>query len=169
MATKKSRDFRSHLSEYGLSTHIGQCSSTSFESFLTNVWSPNEEFSMAEQRVAYEFLNEFSNSGSPKRVLNPLKSTSKTHTQRFVQSSKIFVCGAYHSFVNATLVTVGPIGHLSPLVGRRSVVDLSPWSEISHGSVATEWTLSGGICQGLCGSASSSDVHCHAGNNISEK
>jgi hypothetical protein len=34
--------------------------------------------------VAYAFLNEFSNSGSPKRVLNPLKSTSKTHTQRFV-------------------------------------------------------------------------------------
>ncbi len=43
--------------------------------------------------VAYAFLNELSISGSPKRVLTPLKSTSKTHTQRFVQTSKIFVWG----------------------------------------------------------------------------
>ena len=33
-------------------------------------------------------------SGSPKRVLTSLISTSKTHTQRFVQPSKIFVWGA---------------------------------------------------------------------------
>jgi hypothetical protein len=38
-------------------------------------------------------LNEFSISGSPKQVLKHLKSTSKTHTQRSVQPSNIFVWG----------------------------------------------------------------------------
>ncbi len=42
-------------------------------------------FWTAEQSFAYAFLNEFSISGSPKLVLTPLKSTSTTHTQRFVR------------------------------------------------------------------------------------
>ena len=58
---------------------------------LGKLWSPNEEFTRVEQSVAYAFLNEFSISGRPKRVLTPLKSTSKTHTQRFVPPSKIMV------------------------------------------------------------------------------
>ncbi len=62
---------------------------------------PKRRFWTAEQRVAYAFLNEFSICGSPKLVLTPLKSTSKTHTQRFVRPSKIFVWGAY-SYENFT-------------------------------------------------------------------
>jgi hypothetical protein len=57
---------------------------------------PKRRFWTAEQRVAYAFLNEFLISGSPKPVLTPLKRTSKTHTQRVVQSFKIFVWGAYN-------------------------------------------------------------------------
>ncbi len=53
--------------------------------FLSTILcSPNDDFSRVEQSVAYAFLNEFSNSCRPKRVINPLKSTSKTHTQRVV-------------------------------------------------------------------------------------
>ena len=57
---------------------------------------PKRRFWTAEQIVAHAFLNEFSIIGSPKRVLNPLKRTSKTHTQRFVQPSKIFGWGKMH-------------------------------------------------------------------------
>ncbi len=55
---------------------------------------PKRIFWTAEPSFEYAFLKNFSISGSPKRVLTPLKSTSKTHTQRFVQPSKIFVWGA---------------------------------------------------------------------------
>jgi hypothetical protein len=61
---------------------------------LSKFMLPKRRFWTAEQSVAYAFLNEFSISCSPKRVLTPLKSTSKTHTQRFVPPSKIFVWGA---------------------------------------------------------------------------
>ncbi len=48
---------------------------------------PKRRFSTAEQSVAYAFLHEFSISVGPKQEHTPLKSTSKAHTQRFVQSS----------------------------------------------------------------------------------
>jgi len=40
--------------------------------------APNEEFSRVEQSAAYAFLSEFSISGSPKRVLTPLKKYFKS-------------------------------------------------------------------------------------------
>ncbi len=61
---------------------------------VLNFMLPKRRFWTAEQSVACAFLNEFSVSCSPKRVLTPLKSASKTHTQRFVQSFKNFVWGA---------------------------------------------------------------------------
>ncbi len=61
---------------------------------FTNFMLPKRRFWTVEQNVAYAFLNKFSISCSPKWILKPLKSTSKEHTQLFVQPSKIFVWGA---------------------------------------------------------------------------
>jgi len=55
---------------------------------------PKRRFWKPEQSVACAFLNEFSMIRRPSLVLTPLKSTSKTHTQRSVRASKIFVWGA---------------------------------------------------------------------------
>ena len=60
-----------------------------------------------EQRSAYVILNPFSMIRSPNRVLTPLKSTSNTHTQAFVRSSKIFVwgaCSCYYFFESSCKV-----------------------------------------------------------------
>ncbi len=59
-----------------------------------NFTLPKRRFWKSEQSVACAFLNEFSMTSRPNRVLTPVKSTSKPHTQRFVRSSKIFVWGA---------------------------------------------------------------------------
>ena len=55
---------------------------------------PKRRFWKIEHSVACAFLNEFSMTSRPNRVLTPVKSTSKPHTQRCVRSSKIFVWGA---------------------------------------------------------------------------
>ncbi len=70
--------------------------------FPNDFWSPNEHFMlpkrrfwMAEQCVAYAFLRHFSRVWVLVLGYHWLKTRSKTHTQCFVQPSKIFVWGAY--------------------------------------------------------------------------
>jgi hypothetical protein len=85
------------------------------------------EFSRVEQSVAYAFLNEFSISGSPKRVLTPLKKTSKTHTQPFLRtknahfrpSDEISMKKVEKDAVNTT---IGPICDASRMKIRKKCI-----------------------------------------------
>jgi len=57
--------------------------------------SPNEDVGRSITRLDVHFLHYFSMIRRQKRVLTPLKSTTKTHVQSCDRSSKIFVWGAY--------------------------------------------------------------------------
>ncbi len=58
---------------------------------LANFMLPKRRFWKAEQKMTSGFSIDFSMVRSPNRVLTPLKSASKTHSEMFVRPSKIFV------------------------------------------------------------------------------
>ncbi len=64
---------------------------------------PKRRFGKAEQTFQNAFSKQFSTFCSPNRVLTPLKSASKTHSERFVRPSKIFVLGSIDARLIFTL------------------------------------------------------------------
>jgi len=61
----------------------------------THFTPPKRRFWKVGQTFQNGFWKHFSTLCSPNRVLTPLKSASKTHSEMFVRPSKIFVWGAY--------------------------------------------------------------------------
>ena len=76
--------------EVELEKHIVMLSSSCDSTFML----PKLSFGKAEPRFQSVFSKHFSALCIPNRVLTPLKSASKTHSEMLVRPSKIFVWGA---------------------------------------------------------------------------
>ena len=58
-----------------------------------DLWSPNEDFGRLNNALCMHFWTSFQSVVAQNKHSHPWKSASKTHTQRFVQTAKIFVWG----------------------------------------------------------------------------